>query len=275
MPFRFLDLPAELRVMVYQQLDMDTYHRRLEDPVMKQLHPDKPSSFITLVVNALPVSVLLVSRFVHVEALPVLNSMLEQLRLEPIHFIVDSSSWKVFGQVSLFISWYMHANVDNVDLHDRNAIPDNLIRCWFGFRFVSLFEFIVDCVQYIYLWPGKSTIITLRSHIVKGTFDIGIFCWILKIHYAECTLGIQMIGFNDTEVQAVRNSVQSCRNNEPNVFNHLTIQSVAAARWNDIWEHNRVVDYTGIHEIPLKTSRGPKRMISRSFQEDKETMIDR
>jgi hypothetical protein len=92
-PFRFLDLPPELRLMVYKEIYPHTRHYRLKDPVFQPNSADIPPSYITLVAKSLPVALLAICRLINAEAAPVLAPKLKKLRKEAPHFIVDSASY--------------------------------------------------------------------------------------------------------------------------------------------------------------------------------------
>ncbi|KAH6866555.1 hypothetical protein BKA58DRAFT_388209 [Alternaria rosae] len=93
-PFRFLDLPADLRYMVYEEIEISTCHYRLEDPTFYSDSSEEatPSSYMTLVVKSLLLALLATCRLIHHEAAPYLAHKLETLRNEPSHFTIDSTS---------------------------------------------------------------------------------------------------------------------------------------------------------------------------------------
>ena len=99
-PFRFLDLPAELRYMVYEEIEISSCHYRLKDPTFKpEPEPEEQTtqpSYMTLVVKSLPVALLATCRLIHEEAARFLAPKLETLRDEPSHFIIDSTSLHSF-----------------------------------------------------------------------------------------------------------------------------------------------------------------------------------
>lgn len=97
-PFRFLDLPAELRYMVYEEIEISSCHYRLKDPTFKPEPEEQTTqaSYMTLVVKSLPVALLGTCRLIHEEAAPFLAPKLETLRDEPSHFIIDSTSLHSF-----------------------------------------------------------------------------------------------------------------------------------------------------------------------------------
>ncbi|KAG9196175.1 hypothetical protein G6011_01296 [Alternaria panax] len=97
-PFRFLDLPAELQYIVYEQIEISTCHCRLKDLAFEYKFEEEttPASYMTLIVKTLPVELLATCHLIYEEAAPVLASKLETLRDEPSQFIIDSAGLRNF-----------------------------------------------------------------------------------------------------------------------------------------------------------------------------------
>jgi hypothetical protein len=108
-PFRFLDLPPELRVMIYNRLPSTTRHCTLVD-LMSSTTP--PPSRAALVVKSLPVSLLSTCKFINLEATPVLIPRLQQLRAEPMRLITDT----------LYFEPVMGTSFENIDFRDKNTL---------------------------------------------------------------------------------------------------------------------------------------------------------
>ncbi|KAH6866524.1 hypothetical protein BKA58DRAFT_470817 [Alternaria rosae] len=83
--FRFLDLPPELRYMVYEELDMKTKHYTLDSADT----PDQ-SSTITLVSKKLPVQILATSMLINTEAMKVFRPRMRQLKAQPMRFLIKA-----------------------------------------------------------------------------------------------------------------------------------------------------------------------------------------
>ncbi|KAJ4302720.1 hypothetical protein N0V90_001610 [Kalmusia sp. IMI 367209] len=108
MPFRFLDLPAELRFMVYERIPSKiaarsnmprtrmlkllytatTHHHILNDPSMCD-----GKSFIQLVTKSVPTCILATCHKIRKEAQPFIDRKLECLCQEPNRVIVDPTSF--------------------------------------------------------------------------------------------------------------------------------------------------------------------------------------
>jgi hypothetical protein len=92
-PFRFLDLPTELRCLVYEQLDIRTRLHRLMFPyssVPEDKGEIEAAPAILVAVKSLPVAILATCRLCLKEASPILEPKLYQLQYgEPLHLISD------------------------------------------------------------------------------------------------------------------------------------------------------------------------------------------
>ena len=80
--FRFLDLPPELRCMVYEQLEMTTKHYTMD------YMPDQ-SFTITLVCKKLPVQILATSKLINTEAMQIFRPRVLQLKVQPMRFCIS------------------------------------------------------------------------------------------------------------------------------------------------------------------------------------------
>jgi hypothetical protein len=96
-PFRFLDLPPELRLMVYEYISIEK-HRHVLTRAESGLSNDKwPSTFpsqstITLIRPSLPVALLRTCHVIKNEATPILEEKWTSLAKQPLQFLVDYAS---------------------------------------------------------------------------------------------------------------------------------------------------------------------------------------
>ncbi|KAF2254010.1 hypothetical protein BU26DRAFT_233883 [Trematosphaeria pertusa] len=91
-PFRFLDLPTELRFMVYEQIPINIQHTVLELSrlLRRRQHPESTREpTVTLVSYSASLPLLQTCRTIQSEATPFLERKVEALGEEPIRFIVD------------------------------------------------------------------------------------------------------------------------------------------------------------------------------------------
>jgi hypothetical protein len=108
-PFRFLDLPPELRVMIYNRLPSTTRHCTLVD-LMSSTTP--PLTRAALVVKYFPVSILSTCKLIRHEATPVLLPRLQRLRAEPMRLITDT----------LYFEPVMGTNFEDIKFRDKNTL---------------------------------------------------------------------------------------------------------------------------------------------------------
>jgi hypothetical protein len=84
-PFHFLDLPPELRLMVYENISIDTRYYVFGGP---KIWPDHPPWSVTLIRRTLPLDILVTSRLVHAEALEIFDARIRELERTPIRLIM-------------------------------------------------------------------------------------------------------------------------------------------------------------------------------------------
>ncbi|KAF2128439.1 hypothetical protein P153DRAFT_318255, partial [Dothidotthia symphoricarpi CBS 119687] len=94
-PFRFLDLPPELRCMVYDCIHITTTKHVLTKtdaelpPNIWPKSEGRASLPITLIRKSIPAAILATCRLINQEATPLLAPRLEELQREPLRFFVD------------------------------------------------------------------------------------------------------------------------------------------------------------------------------------------
>ena len=79
-PFRFMDLPTELRLMVYKRLPRQIKHTEFR--YVGSLFDSTVDSTVILVTRHLPVAVLMASRQVHDEAYVIVTSLIQKFVTE-------------------------------------------------------------------------------------------------------------------------------------------------------------------------------------------------
>ncbi|KAF2824063.1 hypothetical protein CC86DRAFT_409072 [Ophiobolus disseminans] len=101
--FIFLDFPTELRLMVYEQIDITTIRHTLNrsdagleaDVAFGWLvppHETLTDSSITCIRPTLSVGILSTCHLINQEAKPIIERKLATLKLEPIRYLTDWSS---------------------------------------------------------------------------------------------------------------------------------------------------------------------------------------
>ncbi|KAH7087339.1 hypothetical protein FB567DRAFT_343769 [Paraphoma chrysanthemicola] len=111
-PFRFLDLPTEIRCMVYELIDLETKRHVLDQAYASLLHTTWPinshmvsGSSITLIRKSLQVDLLRTCRLVHTEAAPIFGARLRYIAREPLHFIVDFAALRALVTTGSPLLW--------------------------------------------------------------------------------------------------------------------------------------------------------------------------
>lgn len=94
-PFRFLDLPKEIRLMVYENCTIQRKHYHLSTTYTL---PNSPTAHATLVVSALPaIKLLRTCSTIRNEALPIFDrNQLPRLAKEPIRLIIGRARCSIY-----------------------------------------------------------------------------------------------------------------------------------------------------------------------------------
>jgi hypothetical protein len=92
-PFRFLDLPVELRVMIYERMPFTTRRLTFSPPLSNPYWRPEVKSPVTIVMKFLETSILATCNSIRCEAFHIFKLKLQQLRVEPFRVIVGSSSF--------------------------------------------------------------------------------------------------------------------------------------------------------------------------------------
>jgi hypothetical protein len=241
-PFRFLDLPADLRCMVYERIDYGTRHYRLKDPFYKHLHlmfnNDQPESGITLVVKTLSVAVLTSCRLVNQEALPFLAPKLERLRhREAIRYIIDATSFQKYEAIyaALCESMIGGQNADH-DIQPSSTLDPSQSLWETGMSsYAPLRKFVRKCQQHMATRTTLATTITIRLQPMTQAFlppelRTTFHCFHGEEEYAELEL-LPLV--RERELALIHKYISA---GKPYTFRRLSDRE-----FGDIWEVEDVV----------------------------------
>jgi hypothetical protein len=92
-PFKFLDLPAELRLMIYERLDSATHHYKVDHPDELSVEKSREDIQGTVIIKSFPVAILATCKVIHQEGTPILAGKLQQLAQTPVRIIMSSATF--------------------------------------------------------------------------------------------------------------------------------------------------------------------------------------
>jgi hypothetical protein len=233
--FRFLDLPAELRVMVYEHLDIVTRLHTIEvlcPGEWPEVRKD-PRPTITIKIKSVPgQNILATCRAVFDEAFPILSPKLQQVReFEPVRLIMDTLSFR-----DLFGSPLRHALSPNTYKYNEDAGCYQYGKLPIDITDRKTFDFVRQCGNYMRWNRSRELIVTIMPH----TYDYSShrFCWIgLFEEVLERPLGILNIrvGFYDFKEEAL----DEIRNG----FWSRPCRVIEEAEWTELWANEQVIGF--------------------------------
>jgi hypothetical protein len=92
-PSKFLDLPPELRLMVYERLDSATHHYKVDHPDEISVEQSREDFQGAIIIKSFPVAILAACKVIHQEATPILAGKLQQLAQTPVRIIMSSATF--------------------------------------------------------------------------------------------------------------------------------------------------------------------------------------
>jgi hypothetical protein len=132
-PFRFLDLPLELRFIVYAQLDIVTRSHVLDKTNAQDCTQwkvtDSTDPSITLTRKALPVAILATCRLIQEEATQVLTPRLRELEKEPVRFHLGYGGVNALTSQSSLLGGCFTVDADSVQRISNTHVRDFVYRC--------------------------------------------------------------------------------------------------------------------------------------------------
>jgi hypothetical protein len=139
--FRFLDLPPELRLMVYETFEVETHRHVLERcESLEHYWPDIPEDPSTVIVirKCVPyVNLLATSRFIDREVGPYIDRLLMMLEEQPLRFILDCRSFEELVRGGVIATWFERSPRRTLDMHRFPLLPRKTQKL-----FKSIFSFL-------------------------------------------------------------------------------------------------------------------------------------
>jgi hypothetical protein len=232
-PFRFLDLPAELRCMVYEFLETETRLHTIDDVYLVGcMIASKSTSQLTIVVKDIPTSILTTCRSVYAEAAPIITPKLQRLRrTEPIHFIVDSCSFNSLFKASTGLRLAF--------VNKEQGIPRRLH--YYDSGYGRILDFISKCGVYMRtMKSGKMTV------TVKSRSDAILLCYIMndiydsefwREHFGIIEAEIQFYDFNHQGMATIGNWITLFNQQGTDPAIHRVVEE---KEWGELWAHEQV-----------------------------------
>jgi hypothetical protein len=169
-PFRFLNLPAELRCMVYERLNVETRLYTIKYPYLFNTSTPVTTS---IVIKSLSTSILASCHLIYAEAAPILTPKLKHLRNhEPFHFIVYTLNFDTlfYGLNSLISA--IRSQEQHVHVHGKEAqwkpfmghlFTDMHLRPH-DKRYALFLKFIYKCANYTRNRHSNKMLVTVKAH---------------------------------------------------------------------------------------------------------------
>jgi hypothetical protein len=232
-PFRFLDLPAELRCMVYEHIDNDTRLHTVEDLRWWNYTAQAWStSEITIAIPSLRgCAILATCHAVFDEAYPILAPKLKRLHYcEPVHFIVNTctfqSLFSMRGALNSAFFWETFDEEYNVEkLHYETR------------------DFVSECATYMQRVQPEKIVLTVKlDH--HADFDNFCFWEIFEDNRWKELFGVykfefNLYGFNDKEVEEIERVVYGGNDEEDRCEGAVRV--LEEEEWSELWANEVVV----------------------------------
>jgi hypothetical protein len=191
-PFRFLDLPTELRCCVYESIEFPTTRHvldRTEDLINERgceysttaghvLDITEADSRATLIRPHALLEILVTCHLVNEEARPILKRKMEYCRFQPVRYLVDySAAWALVGPSSALRGCFGGADGDS-SIWENRVVKDFLQICALSLSRTRRTQNGVQAIEMT---------ITHKSEIVYGMDVMQTMLWLHELEYDSPT----------------------------------------------------------------------------------------
>ncbi|KAH6866837.1 hypothetical protein BKA58DRAFT_471082 [Alternaria rosae] len=193
--FRFLDLPKEVRLIIYGHIPITTRHHIWEDIAKHTFWGEFVSgNTITLVVKSISTEILRVSSLVHEECKPILNRKLQAIQAEPLRLIADRQS--------------VHTLTHH--LHDEGVHKNSLLYCLEDFTKFKAGQ------EHSQRWEDKQVQLSAVKFNPEGTTRIMEFLDLIRLYRENRSplssmIAIRLKGFYGEALTVVQDFVGPVR----------------------------------------------------------------
>jgi len=246
-----LELPLELRLMIYEFLPITTRHHTLEDPDFERRFPEATSpSEIVLVTKAASTKLLPTCRQIYYEYKPVLEKSLHLLRSEPLRFIVHSTSLAAMMNDRIvphipkpgtgICTCWMCSPAPTMEAAVPNAAADDPVQ-----RDVAQ-QFAAKCAQYADTRSPSSIVVAIHKHtahdIRRISQSLRVATYLYDQHERDFVpLTLALHGTKLEDVYATPNPTRGVLVILHNPSASVSVDELDEEEWDRVWEQGDVL----------------------------------
>jgi hypothetical protein len=234
-PFRFLELPTELRLMVYEHLEIETRLHTIEDLYPSQflsVREDRPPEITIEIKSVSGWGILATCRAVFAEAHPIMASKLQHIRyFEPTRLILDVLSFQDLfnGPLHYALSPDTYQYVEDHGCYKYGELSiDREAR--------KTFDFVRQCGNYMRWNKSRQSIVTIKPHPHDSYLDVSIWGETLR-EFMQHKLGIQdvQVEFYNFDQEAIDEVLDDLWDTKCWILTE--------AGWHKLWAYEEVIGF--------------------------------